>query len=129
MPHVRAVLFAVLVAVACALATIVLAGTGWPASRYLHGDYIQYWLSSRALLDGWDPYNAATWRRMHDALGSAGYEIAPGSGFLYPLTTAVATLPLALTSVSLAAPLWFVTQAAALLLALRSLGRRIFASH
>ncbi|HYY54021.1 MAG TPA: glycosyltransferase family 87 protein [Candidatus Dormibacteraeota bacterium] len=125
----RKALFALLAAVAFALVVIVLAAYGWPASRFLHGDYIQYWLASRSLLEGWDPYDAKVWRAMHDAIGSAGYEIAPGFGFLYPLTTATAALPFALLPVAFAAPLWFVTQSSALLVALVALGRRIFATH
>ena len=73
----RKALFALLAAVAFALVVIVLAAYGWPASRFLHGDYIQYWLASRSLLEGWDPYDAKVWRAMHDAIGSARYEIAP----------------------------------------------------
>lgn len=114
---------------AFALAVAGLGASGWPASRFLHGDYIQYWLASRALLEGWDPYDARTWRAAHDAIGSAGYEIATGYGFLYPLTTAAAALPFALFPVALAAPLWFVSQTTAVFAALVGLGRRIFASH
>ena len=125
----RSLLFFVLGAIAFVLAVVVLAASGWPASRFLNGDYIQYWLASRALLEGWDPYDAATWRAMHDAIGSAGYEIATGYGFLYPLTTAAAALPFALVPVTMAAPLWFVTQVTAVFGALIALGRRIFATH
>ena len=125
----RRLIFVLLGIVAFALTVIVLAGYGWPASRFLHGDYIQYWLASRALLEGWDPYDPTTWRAMHDAIGSAGGEIATGFGFLYPLTTPVAALPFALLPVAVAAPLWFVSQTTSLLIALVALGRRIFVSH
>ncbi|TMD60220.1 MAG: DUF2029 domain-containing protein [Chloroflexi bacterium] len=125
----RRLLFALLALVALGLAVLLLAADGWPASRFLHGDYIQYWLASRALLEGWDPYDATTWRAMHDAIGSAGGEIAIGFGFLYPLTTPVATLPFALLPVAIAAPLWFVSQTTSVLVALIALGRRIFVSH
>jgi hypothetical protein len=126
---VRRIAFLLLGVSAIAVAVAALTQWGWPASRFRNGDYIQYWLASRALIEGWDPYDAATWRAMHDAIGSAGYEIADGYGFLYPLTTAAAALPFAILPVATAAPLWFVTQTTALLLALGALGRRIFATH
>ena len=101
----------VAIGVGCAaVAVVVLAISGWPASRYLHGDYIQYWLASRALLEGWDPYDPAVWRAMHERVVGSDFFIVPGAGFSYPLTTAVAALPFAVVGVAQSAPLWFVAQ-------------------
>lgn len=117
---------ALLIAVGCAaLAVVGFALSGWPASRYLHGDYIQYWLASRALLEGWDPYDPAVWRAMHERVVGSDFFIVPGAGFSYPLTTAVATLPFALFGVALSAPLWFVTQTGSVIAGLVTLQRRI----
>lgn len=117
---------AIAIAVGCAaLAVVVFALSGWPASRYLHGDYIQYWLASRALIDGWDPYDPAVWRAMHERVVGSDFFIVPGAGFSYPLTTAVAALPFAVVGVALSAPLWFVAQIGSAIAGLVTLQRRI----
>jgi hypothetical protein len=114
------------IAVTCAaLAVVGLALAGWPASRYLHGDYIQYWLASRALLEGWDPYDPVVWRAMHERVIGSEFFIVPGAGFSYPLTTAVATLPFALVGAAQSAPLWFVAQTGSAIAGLVALQRRI----
>lgn len=117
---------ALLIAVSCAaLAAVGFALSGWPASRFLHGDYIQYWLASRALLEGWDPYDPAVWRAMHERVVGSDFFIVPGAGFSYPLTTAVAALPFAIFGVAQSAPLWFVAQTGSAIAGLVTLQRRI----
>jgi len=113
------------VAGAIALAAV-LAVTGWRAEHFRDGDFIQYWLAGRALLDGADVYDPLTWWGLHDAIGSGGFEIAPGLGFLYPLPVALYALPFALVPLSLAGPLWFVAQGTTALVTLVALGRRLF---
>ncbi len=117
----------VAVAVSCAaLAVVGLALSGWPASTYVHGDFIQYWLASRALLEGWDPYDPVVWRAMHEAVvGNDDFFVVPGAGFSYPLTTAVAALPFALLGVAQSAPLWFVAQTGSAIAGLTTLQRRM----
>jgi hypothetical protein len=117
---------AVVIAVSCAVLAIVgFALVGWPASKYLHGDYIQYWLASRALLEGWDPYDPVVWRTMHERVVGSDFFIVPGAGFSYPLTTAVAALPFAILGVAQSAPLWFVAQTGSAIAGLVTLQRRI----
>ncbi|HEY8757766.1 MAG TPA: glycosyltransferase family 87 protein [Candidatus Limnocylindria bacterium] len=117
---------AIVIAVSCAvLAIVVFALLGWPASKYLHGDYIQYWLASRALLEGWDPYDPVVWRTMHERVVGSDFFIVPGAGFSYPLTTAVAALPFAILGVAQSAPLWFVAQTGSAIAGLVTLQRRI----
>src|ERR671924_1506896 len=97
-----------LVAVAAwAAAVAILAVLGWPASRYVDNDFAGFWLGSRALLEGLDPYDAGTWAALHERIGSRGFEVVPaGSGYGYPLTTALVFAPFALFPIWLAAPLW-----------------------
>lgn len=109
-----------------ACATALLYAAGWPADRYLHNDYAGFWAGSRSLIEGRDPYDAIAWLELHERMGSHGLAIVPPqTGFGYPLTTAVAFLPFALLPVSLAAPLWFISQAAAALASLAALARRL----
>lgn len=116
----------IVIAISCAgLAVVGFALSGWPASRYLHGDYIQYWLASRALLEGWDPYDPVVWRAMHERVVGTDFFIVPGAGFSYPLTTAVAALPFAIVGVAQSAPLWFVAQTGSAIAGLVTLQRRI----
>jgi len=116
----------VAVAVSCAaLAVVGLELSGWPAPKYVHGDFIQYWLASRALLEGWDPYDPVVWRAMQVAVVGSDGLIVPGAGFSYPLTTAVAALPFALVGAAQSAPLWFVAQTGSAIAGLTTLQRRI----
>ncbi len=125
-PHRTAAVRTVAVAISCAaLAVVGLALSGWPASKYLHGDYIQYWLASRALLEGRDPYDPVVWQAMHEAVVGSDFFILPGAGFSYPLTTAVAALPFAFIGVAQSAPLWFVGQTGSAIAGLATLQRRI----
>jgi hypothetical protein len=118
--------FVLFVIVVGAIAAAALAGLGWPAWRYVNGDFVQYWLASTALLTRVDPYDPAAWVALHRAFGAPGYEVVPGLAFLYPLMTAALTLPFAFFPLAIAAPLWFVCQTTAACIALVSLGRRIF---
>lgn len=102
------------------------AAAGWHAQQFQVGDFIQYWLAGRALLDGADVYDPVTWRALHAAIGSAGQEIAAGSGFLYPLPTALYAVPLALLPLPLAGPLYSAAQALTAFGGLAALGRRLF---
>lgn len=107
-----------------ACATALLYVTGWPADRYLHNDYAGFWSGSRALIEGSNPYDAVAWLQLHERIGSRGLAIVPpATGFGYPLTTAVAFLPFAFVPIPFAAPLWFVSQAAAALVSLAALAR------
>jgi len=127
---VRVLVFAALVAIAGSAIVLVLAAADWPTMRYRQDDFISYWIGSRALLDGVDPYDPAVYRAFHDAVGSRAFEfVPPGVGFYYPLSTAVATLPVALLPVAVAAPFWFVTQLVAAVAALVALGGRLFLVH
>jgi hypothetical protein len=104
----------------------VLTAAGWPAERYRHGDFVQYWIAGHALLETVDPYDPATWRALHERFDSQGHEIIAGFGFFYPPHVAVAALPFALLPIGLAAPLWFVAQTGSAAAALFALGRRLF---
>ncbi len=95
-----------------AVGTAVLAAIGWPASSYRHNDFAGFWVGSRLLLDGVDPYQFGPFLEMHQRIGSQGLAInPPGTAYGYPLTAAMVFAPFALLPVELAAPLWFVTQA------------------
>lgn len=124
--HARTLGIATAALVASAALAVALAAIGWRAEHFRDGDFIQYWLAGRALIDGVDVYDPVAWRGVHDAIGSGGYEIAPGLGFLYPLPVALYALPFAVLPLPLAGPLWFVAQGATALLTLVALGRRLF---
>jgi hypothetical protein len=116
-----------IVVAAAATAATLLYVLGWPASLYRHNDFVTFWVGSRMLLDGVDPYDPARFLEMHRQIGSQGLAInPPGIGFGYPLTTAVVFVPFALVPVALAAPLWLVTQATLGLGALVMLARQLF---
>jgi hypothetical protein len=48
---------------------------GWPASQYRHNDFAGFWVGSRMLLDGADPYDFEPILAMHRAIGSQGLAI------------------------------------------------------
>lgn len=112
-----------------AAAVAMLAANGWPASMYRDRDFIQYWLAGRALIAQRDLYDPAVWRALHAEAGSSGSEIVAGSGFIYPLPTAVIAIPDALLPVAIAAPAWLVAQLAAAIAALGFLARRAFTTR
>lgn len=112
---------------AAVFAATVLFFAGWPASVYRHNDFATFWVGSRMLLEGVDPYDPALFLAMHRSIGSLGLAInPPGIGFGYPLTTAVLLAPFAVVPVAVAAPLWLVTQAALATCALVALARQLF---
>jgi glycosyl transferase family 87 len=106
-----------------AAAVAMLAASGWPASVYRDRDFIQYWLAGRALIAQRDLYDPAVWRVLHAEAGSSGSEIVAGSGFVYPLPTAMVAIPDALLPLAIAAPAWLVAELAAAIAALSLLAR------
>jgi len=121
---------AALVIAAAVLVTIALYLLGWPASEYVHVDFAGFWVGSRMLLDGADPYDFGPFLEMHQRIGSRGLAInPPGTAYGYPLTTALVFAPFALLPVSAAAPLWFVTQATLAMGALVALYRKLLGPH
>ena len=120
----------VLAALAIAVAAVIgLAVFGWPAGQYRDNDFAAFWVGSRMLLDGRDPYDFAAFLDMHQRIGSRGLAIDPPccpAGYVYPLTAALLFAPFALLPISLAAPLWLVTQVSLALAALIALARRLF---
>lgn len=116
-----------LVVAAAAFAAALLYFLGWPASVYRHNDFATFWVGSRMLLDGADPYDPARFLEMHRQIGSRGFAInPPGIGFGYPMTTAVVFVPFALVPVAAAAPVWLVTQATLGIAAIVMLARQLF---
>lgn len=117
---------AALAIVTAVLVTVALYVLGWPASAYVHVDFAGFWVGSRMLLDGADPYDFGPFLEMHQRIGSRGLAInPPGTAYGYPLTTALVFAPFALLPVSAAAPLWLVTQATLALGALVALYRKL----
>ena len=119
------------IAVALIAVVALLAVVGWPASNYRHNDFAGFWVGSRMLLNGADPYEFEGFLAMHRSIGSRGLAInPPGTAYGYPLTAALVFAPFALLPVEIAAPLWLVTQvtlaAIALLLLCRALFSRTF---
>ncbi|HUQ17348.1 MAG TPA: glycosyltransferase 87 family protein, partial [Candidatus Saccharimonadales bacterium] len=75
-------------------------------------DFMCFWAGSDLLARGADPYDPGTWAAAVDGLfpnwlGLLRRPPCPG-GYAYPLTTAVATLPLGVLPVRLAALVWMV---------------------
>jgi glycosyl transferase family 87 len=117
---------AVVVLAIAAAAFVLLYLLGFPASDYRHNDFAGFWVGSRLLLEGVDPYDPAVFLAAHEQIGSLHRAInPPGIGYGYPLTTAVVFAPFALLPVEVAAPLWLVVQTAAAGLALVSLLRTL----
>jgi hypothetical protein len=108
-------------------ATAILSVIGWPARTYFDFDFIPFYLASRLVLAGRDPYDALTFRDAFLAVGSQGY--AFGGPFSYPLPVALLVVPFALLPFSAAAPAWFVSQIALGIASLVALGRRLFKAH
>src|SRR5512133_574828 len=110
-----------------AIATAALAAIGWPASVYRHNDFAGFWVGSRLLLDGVDPYDFGPFLDLHRQIGSQGLAInPPGTAYGYPLTTALIFAPFALLPIELAAPLWFVVQATLATAAIAALALVLF---
>lgn len=73
-------------------------------------DFMCFWTGARFVLDGRDPYDTVAWTqamsgRYVDAFGIVRGTFCPGR-YGYPLTTAVAFLPLAALPLEVAAPIW-----------------------
>src|SRR3989442_8138691 len=69
-----------------------------------------FWTGARFVLDGRDPYDTVAWTRAMsgqyvDAFGNVRGTFCPGR-YGYPLTTAIAFLPLAALPLEVAAPIW-----------------------
>jgi glycosyl transferase family 87 len=117
----------ILLALAALVSFAALVVSGWPASLYRHNDFAGFWVGSRMLLDGLDPYDPALFLAAHERIGSLHYAInPPGIGYGYPLTAAVVFAPFALISLDIAAPLWLGVQIALAAVALFALGRALF---
>lgn len=75
-------------------------------------DFMCFWSGAGLVAGGGDPYDPSTWSAALDGLfpnwlGQPRRPPCPGS-YAYPLTTAVATLPLGVLPLRLAAVLWMV---------------------
>jgi len=73
-------------------------------------DFMCFWTGARFVLDGRDPYDTVAWTRAMsgqyvDAFGNVRGTFCPGR-YGYPLTTAIAFLPLAALPLEVAAPIW-----------------------
>ena len=99
----RALPVAALLALACVAA-------GRTAALPEVTDFHCFWTAARLALNGQDPYDPARWRAEIGGPfpdGSGGVRPAPCPGaFGYPLTTAVALLPLAPLPEAIAAAIW-----------------------
>lgn len=131
----RAAIVLALIA-AIALVTSVLALVGWPARAYRESDWMQYYTGSSAILQGASPWDLAWWRAFHAAAGSLAPTGPPHTGdpasdwtTPYPLWTFVMLLPFALAPLSVAAPLFAVTQVAAVLSAAWLFARTVVAAR
>lgn len=115
---------------ATCLSWLALYVVGWPASVYRDFDFFGFWAGGRAVLEGLDPYDPRVAASLPRAFGSAGNALLVGSGYGYPLPTALLTLPFSALPLPIAAPGWLVLQVAAAAAALIALGRRLFpATH
>jgi hypothetical protein len=75
-------------------------------------DFMCFWTGAGLVAGGQDPYDPATWSAAVDGLfpnwaGLLRRSPCPG-GYAYPLSTAVATLPLGLLPLRVAALIWMV---------------------
>ena len=105
---------------ACAT-VVVLGAADWPASAYRDGDFTQFWVEPRALVEGGDPYDAAWWTAAHERLGQR----PENPQAVYPPHDAIAFLPLAVLPLPYAAAAWIVAQVVAVAVAVGLLASRI----
>jgi len=94
---------------------------GVPGATHRDGDFLQFWLQPRALLEGASPYDPAWWAAIHTRIGARPLF----SEAVYPPYDAFAFLPLALLPLSYAAALWLVAQLLAVTVVAIGLARRI----
>lgn len=59
--------------------------------EYQNSDFFQFWLGSRSVWDGSDPYNSAEWVKDHQEFGT---DRIAAPTFLYPLPLAILLAPL-----------------------------------
>ncbi|MDP9245203.1 MAG: glycosyltransferase 87 family protein, partial [Chloroflexota bacterium] len=83
-------------------------------------DFAGIWTGSRAILDGHDPYDAATWRSVAATYGT---QLPDTDVYGYPRWVPLALLPLALLPLDLAAAIWLWGGIALAILAVRALLR------
>jgi len=104
-----------------ALGVVVIVAFGFVERRaeILHlSDFSGVWAGARAMLDGHDPYDPATWHETALRLGTQ----PPDTGvYGYPPWAAVAFMPLALLPLSVASWLWQLATMALAAVALRAL--------
>lgn len=99
----------------------VLGAIGWPASAYQDGDFTQFWVQPRALIEGGDPYDRVWWSSAHERAGQR----PENPQAVYPPHDAIAFLPLALLPLPYAAAAWIVAQLVAVAIAIALLSSRI----
>ncbi len=78
---------------------------------YRDRDFAGFWFGSRMLLDGRDPYDPAIWLpAVRASAPYLGFVAPPGTGFGYPLWTAILGIPFALVPFEVASRLWLGSQ-------------------
>lgn len=83
-------------------------------------DFAEYWVGSRAILEGGDPYDPARWS---DLLARHAGRVPSSIAYPYPPYVAVAVLPFALLPIAFASALWTGLGVVLAALALRALLR------
>lgn len=119
--------------VAIAFAAVgILAAIGWPGRDYRSGDFFQYYAGAAALASGASPYDVHWWvdfsaREVSTALHQPPQPPSgdPAWTTPYPLYLFVATFPLALMPLDLAAAVWLVAQVACVIAGLVFVGRGV----
>lgn len=86
--------------------TVALAVTDVLGRNYLDFDFFPMWLAGRAVTHGIDIYDPPTWLRLFVEEGSRAYPLIAGTGFGYPMPSAVLMVPLGLLPFEIAAAAW-----------------------
>ncbi len=73
------------------------------AIEYQNSDFFQFWLGSRSVWDGSDPYNSLEWIKDHQEFGT---DRVAAPAFLYPLPLAIFLAPLGALPLKTAFILW-----------------------
>lgn len=74
-------------------------------------DFSGFWLGSRFVLEGRDPYDAVPWIESLRAIAPRlAASVPTGAGYGYPLWTALLTIPFAVWEYDLASRLWLAAQ-------------------